>query len=196
MQHKIGMSGFSMVSLLAFCALQAQASPRDLQDLKDRWDSVVKTDIASDVMKVDEVVIGKEEASYKRVKGDWVSQGGQDASVSGFSYQELKKGSREEVMKLLFPSKMKTQVFCKAIPTVTLKDDEEMTEAEKTEALARQNFLNCKRKVSDMLDGIFHADPYTLLLHVEHKGGGSEVIFYVRSLIESDQYLHYRFQRS
>lgn len=195
MKHGMGMTGLTMVSILAFGTLRAEAAPRDLQDLKNRWDAIVKTDLAADLMGIDETTVVSGEHTFQRVKTDWMKAGGDEAQVSALSYQELTKGSRDEVMKQLFPSKVNSLAFCKAFPTVTLKDDEEMTEAEKAEALVRQNYKNCKRKVSEMLDGIIHADPYTLLLNVEYKNGSSEVIFYVRSLIESDQYLHYHFQK-
>ena len=126
-----------------------------------------------------------------------------DSKVKNIAFLKLENNAvRKAIIKNLFASRDGKYDFCRAYPTVELKlarENSEMTDIDRMKLQDRANLNSCKRLTESMLGGILYANPNVYLFDSDfsNKEGESHVVvIYVRSIIDNQQYLRYRFKLS
>lgn len=198
----VSLSAIVFTSLLSLSAAFAEgrSGPADLLDMELRWASTAKTNLAEHLIGMDFVSIHNDDDDmYRRVMQDLRSRGGgEERGIRSFEMLPLNDNSRDAFLKRLFPTGEQDLKFCGSFPApkaVKLSTTKELTEEEKAEKVAKKAYTHCRNNVKDMLGGILHADPMTVLVDVTYKDGGSELLAYVRSTLDEKQYIRYSFQR-
>ena len=193
-------SNFSLVFfayLVSNSLLFAGQLPVDLQDLRNRWNSVDRIEDTDTLMSMQAIEFENDDEIFKDAKNAFeASPGGQVKSVREFHFEKLCGAKHNEILDQVFPKGESELSFCSVFPEPEVKTKKELSKEELQEKQEKASFKNCKTKTKELFGGIFHSSPEIYLGEIGYEDGSSETLIYVKSLIDGNSYLRYKVKRS
>lgn len=172
----------------------AKAAPQDLSDLQNRWDSVVKVENAQQFMSLENIQWNANEDAYQLVKSHFENSRG-ERKITNFQFAKVSENSRNILLSELFPKGVDDLAFCSSFPDAKFKLDKTLSAEEQADKKDQANFRNCKSKVKDILGGIFHMNPHIYFGEASYDDDASDLVFYVGSMTDGENFLKYEFKK-
>ena len=185
----IGIMGTTMVT-----SSFADTHPHDFKQLLAHWANLEKSDEAGDFLDLQVLTIDDDKTFFQEQIGKEMAERPL-SQVSKFSYEFLNHGVRADILSKLFPNSSYTPQFCEAISQVAkLKSETSNLDSGEIKKLEHKAYGICKKQVSQILSGIFYANPDTyLFLNQSKESKAGSLTVYIASLIEPNAYLRYKF---
>lgn len=190
---------FSKLTLLSFGFLishQVFAEAKDLKPLYQKWLHQDKTAKASSLIEVGIETLEESEDRFHDILAKESTRLKSEGKIlQNFEMNALTQDSRKQLLKIL-ASRGESTRFCESFPSKDLDlIEDNIDEHKKTQR--RADFTQCKKIMADLLGGIIYSDPEIFQLELSFKDEKSktmpsEFIFYVKSLVDSKNYLRYR----
>lgn len=185
------------LSLLTILSVKGFSATKDLNDLKERWESIEMTESRDTFIPqpvLDEHPSGfSPEIALKNSSSDLHSLN--SANFQSLSIKLYNKDVRSNMLKELFTKTPNHPRFCMAFPTIKYepKEGEKLTQDELSKKERRLNLNNCKKQISTMLTGSFYMNPTVWIMKVFNSNSSGILELYVQSVIDEKQYLRYQF---
>lgn len=180
-----------------FTAVKANELPQDLVQLWNEWQAVPKTELSSQYIQVDSMVVAQgEDTSWPFLTQEL--EGMQDKGpLVSLAYLTPEQEVREHILKSVIPSQPKQLSLCEAFSyeDFTPRNAAELNAEQLEEIKQTKRSSQCRKNIHKMFGGIFHANPKATMIMVENHsatGLARQVLVYIPSFINPSVFLRYK----